>query len=222
MNKSSLRRGIKYYRSGRYKQAIDELLQVDEDPYENPELSFYLGLAYTRLEKLEEALLYLEQAITAGIDLLHLYQARMVLGYIYTITNRHKLALFEFNELVEAGYESPQVYSIMGYIAFEQKKWDLGIEYAEKAHKLDPENTNALNSLGYMLAERGIRLDEALEYCKRAVTADPRNPAYLDSLGWVQFKLGKINEARLYLRKALDSAPGNKTIAGHLRSLMNQ
>ena len=50
---------------------------------------------------------------------------------------------------------------------------------------------DALNSLGYMLAERGDRLDEAVQLLQRALKIDPENPSYLDSLGWAYFQQGK-------------------------------
>ena len=55
----------------------------------------------------------------------------------------------------------------------------------------DPQNATALNYLGYMLADRGVKLDEALGMIKKAVDLDPSNGAYLDSLGWAYFRLGK-------------------------------
>ncbi len=220
MSKGSLKRGIRLYNSKKYRQALEELLTVEDEPSENPDLSFYLGLSYTKLDLFEDALLYLEQSITAGITGLPLYQARMLLGYIYTVTKRYKLARFEFQQLLDAGYESVQLYAMMGFIAYEQKKWDVSTEYLDKAVLLDPENLNAVNSLGYVLAERGVRLDEALKLCKKAAARKPKNPAYLDSLGWVYYKLEQYPEAREYLRKALNGAPGNKTIASHLRAIM--
>ncbi len=59
----------------------------------------------------------------------------------------------------------------------------------------DPLNANAMNSLGYMLADRGMRLPEALELAQRAVKVEPDNPAYQDTLGWALFKSGKAAEA---------------------------
>ena len=60
-----------------------------------------------------------------------------------------------------------------------------------------------LNYYGYMLADRGERLDEAVTMLQRALAEDPNNPAYLDSLGWAYFKQNKLAEAEAYIRKAL-------------------
>ena len=55
----------------------------------------------------------------------------------------------------------------------------------------DPKNADALNSFGYMLAERGQKLDEAVSLVERALAIDPGNGAYLDSLGWAYYKQNK-------------------------------
>ena len=61
-----------------------------------------------------------------------------------------------------------------------------------------------LNYLGYMLADKGIRLPEALEMIRKAVEQEPMNGAYLDSLGWVYFKMGEYELAEENLRQAVE------------------
>lgn len=217
----ALSQGIELYGSGKYQLAVEKLLNSGEDPAKNPAVSYYLGLSYTKLEKYDDALLYLEQVVTSSDNILHIYQCRMILGFIYTITERYELAKFEFNELIKGGYESPQSYAALGYIAFVQKKPRRSVEFFEKALDLDPENVNAQNSLGYTLADLELELSRAETLCKRAVKSQPKNPAYFDSLGWVMFRLGKYEEAKSLLRKALDLAGNNKTIAGHLRAVID-
>ena len=200
--------------------AIKELLELDEKPSESSSIAYYLGLCYTQLEQYEDALIYLEQVVTSDGDLIHIYQSRMILSYIYTITGRYKLAEFELESLLDAGYESAQVYAAYGFVSYETKQIDEAIDYLEKALGLDPDNANALNSLGYILAENGKKLNYALSLCKKAVERGPENSAYLDSLGWVYFKLGNTREARIYLRKALNFSSGNKNIAAHMKIAM--
>ena len=66
-----------------------------------------------------------------------------------------------------------------------------------------PRMRMALNYLGYMLADRDTRLDEALGYIRRAVALDPQNGAYLDSLGWVYYKMGNYDLAEENLAPGL-------------------
>ncbi|HXH25388.1 MAG TPA: tetratricopeptide repeat protein [Vicinamibacterales bacterium] len=81
---------------------------------------------------------------------------------------------------------------------------------------IDPTNANALNYLGYLLALRGERLDEAISLVRRALDADPDNGAYLDSLGWAYFRRGDLDEAEKYLSAAAARLPENSEIQDHL------
>ena len=97
---------------------------------------------------------------------------------------------------------------------------------AEKAFRdliaKDPLDANALNYLGYMLAERGgpaDGLNEAVALIQRALTVEPDNPSYLDSLGWAYFQQGKLTLADPPLSTAADKLPKNSVIQDHLGDL---
>jgi tetratricopeptide (TPR) repeat protein len=82
-----------------------------------------------------------------------------------------------------------------------------------------PNDSAAQNYLGYMWADRGIRLDEARDLLEKAVAREPRNGAYLDSLGWVYFRLGRLEKAQSYLAEAKQRDPDDPTIEEHLGDL---
>ena len=79
-----------------------------------------------------------------------------------------------------------------------------------------PGNPIALNNLGYFLAERNTKLEEALSLIARAVKIDATNPSYLDSLGWAYFKLGQLEQAEKYLKEAARIDASSATIQEHL------
>jgi tetratricopeptide (TPR) repeat protein len=79
-----------------------------------------------------------------------------------------------------------------------------------------PNNPIAQNNLGYFLAERNEKLNEALTLIQEALKTEPDNSSYLDSLGWVYFKLGKLDLAEENLKKALKSDSASATILEHL------
>jgi tetratricopeptide (TPR) repeat protein len=89
-----------------------------------------------------------------------------------------------------------------------------------RAIEINPKNAMALNYLGYMLADRGVKLKEALGYVQRALALDPRNAAYLDSLGWAQFRLALYPDAEKSLRAALAFDGADPTIREHLGDLL--
>ena len=83
----------------------------------------------------------------------------------------------------------------------------------------DPLDANALNSLGYMLADRGERLDEAVTLVQRALKIEPRNPSFLDSLGWAYFRQGKLDRAEGPLAEAAGRLPTSSAVQDHLGDL---
>lgn len=83
---------------------------------------------------------------------------------------------------------------------------------------LNPRNDVALNALGYMLADRGQKLDEAVTLIQRALAVDPSSPSYLDSLGWAYLKQGKTLEAIDPLERATRLAESSSLLQDHLAS----
>jgi tetratricopeptide (TPR) repeat protein len=79
----------------------------------------------------------------------------------------------------------------------------------------DPSHALALNYLGYMLAERGERLDEAVSLISRALAIEPDNPSYQDSLGWAYFKQARYDLAVEQLSRAAASSADNSIIQDH-------
>jgi Flp pilus assembly protein TadD len=85
--------------------------------------------------------------------------------------------------------------------------------------ELDPKNQNAYNALGYSLAERNLRLDEAQALIAKARELAPDDPFIMDSMGWVQFRLGRLKEAESLLRQAYRMRP-DPEIAAHLGEVL--
>ena len=77
-------------------------------------------------------------------------------------------------------------------------------KYFEKSLQLSPDFAEALNYLGYMWAEHGMKLEKARGLIEKAVKAEPKNAAFLDSLGWVLFKMNQPKEALGYILKAIE------------------
>jgi tetratricopeptide (TPR) repeat protein len=128
-------------------------------------------------------------------------------------------AVNKADELSKKPEEKEYIVFLRGSIYERQKKFDLSEEMFKRVVAMDPQNAMALNYLGYMLADRGVRLDEALSYIKKAVQLDPANGAYLDSLGWAYFKLGNYDVAEEQLRKASERMGSDPTVQDHLGDL---
>jgi tetratricopeptide (TPR) repeat protein len=216
-----LEKGIHQFKMGRYAEALSSFLSVRGDAGDYPELPYYLGLCYAQLEKYDEAILYLEQVISSGKDILHSYQSRMLAGYIYAITERLELSSYEFDKLLEEGYRSASVFSALAFTQFKQNKIEDSIDSLKTALEMEPGNPNALNSMGFILADSDTDPAGGVEYCKRALGFKPDNPAYLDSLGWALYKMGNLPEAIKILKKALAISPDESEIKDHLRKVIS-
>lgn len=83
----------------------------------------------------------------------------------------------------------------------------------------EPSNAQALNALGYTLADRTQRYDEALKYIERALAVQPEDAAIIDSMGWVQYRLGNHEEAIGHLRRAMELIK-DPEIAAHLGEVL--
>ncbi|MFN5046575.1 tetratricopeptide repeat protein [Roseateles sp.] len=88
-----------------------------------------------------------------------------------------------------------------------------------KVMAIKPDYYHAYNALGYSLAERNLRLEEAKSLIAKALQYAPSEPFIVDSLGWVEFRLGNHQEALRLLRQAYASRP-DAEIAAHLGEVL--
>jgi tetratricopeptide (TPR) repeat protein len=126
--------------------------------------------------------------------------------------------LIEGQVLSGAGLHAEAYELYADALEYSPKNEDLLYSYALAAEKLgklevseaslrqilarDPDNVRALNALGYTLADRTDRYEEALTFISKAYMQKPDDPAIIDSMGWVHFRLGDLEKARYYLQQA--------------------
>lgn len=223
-NLKNLHEGILLYEKGNYSAALANFLALPSDSDTDPvELAYYLGLCYAKLKRYDDALLYLEQVVTAAGDdvdaseIKRVLQCRFLLAVIYCLSGRKKLADFELNKLLEIGYSRSSVNAALAYIAWEQGNVEKCLDYYAEALAIDENNPTALNGMGYVLACEGHDLTKALAFCKKALSMAPESAACLDSLGWVYHRMGLHSEARKYLYQAQKKDSTSKEIAMHIQ-----
>jgi len=148
------------------------------------------------------------------------------LGIIYTRAKRWKDAedaLAKAEQLSTKNDDKAYVNFLRGDLYQRQKLYDQAETEFRKVlattPPTDPQAAATLNYLGYMNADRGVKLEESLSYIKQAVTLEPSNGAYLDSLGWAYFKLGKYDLAEENLNKAAVHMSSDPTVQEHLGDL---
>ncbi|PCK09500.1 MAG: hypothetical protein COA42_03740 [Alteromonadaceae bacterium] len=109
-------------------------------------------------------------------------------------------------------YSRAMLYVRLDYISAAEQDLKRVIE-------ITPKNAAALNALGYTLADRTDRLDEARSYIEQAYALTPNDPAVLDSLGWVAFRQGNFEDSIEKLNRAIAAMPDHE-IAAHLGEVL--
>ena len=112
-------------------------------------------------------------------------------------------AIDHADKLSESPEEKEAVTFLRGAMYERMKNYDQAEAEFRAVLKLNPNSASALNYLGYMLADRNVRLNEALDMIRKAVDQEPTNSAFLDSLGWVYYRMNKLEEAEESLRRSL-------------------
>lgn len=121
-------------------------------------------------------------------------------------------ALEQYKDNIDLLYEHAM-------LAEKGRQFDLMERQLRQVIKIAPENQHAYNALGYSLAERNIRLQEAYDLIRKAVALAPEDPYIMDSLGWVEFRLGRLEQAEATLRRAY-GIKADPEIAAHLGEVL--
>ena len=126
------------------------------------------------------------------------------------------LAIDDAEKLSQSKEDKETVSFIRGAMFEKMRKFDQAEAEFRKVLAMNPENSSAMNYLGYMFADRGERLPEALQLITKALELEPGNYAYLDSLGWVFFHMGRLSEAEQQLKLSLEKSRRDPTVHDHL------
>ncbi|MBK5963478.1 hypothetical protein CCR95_05085 [Thiocystis minor] len=128
-------------------------------------------------------------------------------------------AMSVFNAALESHQDDQSLLYARALYAVNHGQMALGEQDFLRIIAADPAHADALNALGYTLADRTERYEEALGYIEKAYAVKPDEPAILDSMGWVNYRLGRYEVARDYLRRALDKMDDGE-IAAHLGEVL--
>jgi len=140
-------------------------------------------------------------------------------GDIYRNMKRFDDAMALYNGAIEKLPENNDLLYARALMAERVDRLDILFQDLKSVLKRDPDNAHAMNALGYTLADRTSRYDEALQYISKAYALLPDDAAILDSMGWVHFRLGKYEEALKHLTRAYD-LNSDAEIAAHLGEVL--
>ena len=140
-------------------------------------------------------------------------------GEILTAKNRYADAMQVYDAALAKGdFHSDLLYT-RAMLAERMGRVDVLEKDLRTILAREPDNAQALNALGYTLADSTKRYDEALTLISRALALSPKDFYVLDSMGWVLYRLGRFDEALGYLHKAR-AMRNDPEVAAHLGEVL--
>lgn len=200
----------------KYKKALRYYRKVTSGEY-YLSAQMRIGALWARQGKTDKAMAHLEQLSVETEQ--EQVQLLLLKGDIMVEAKRFAEAFEIYNKALE---DMPNNSNLLYARALTAEKLDR-LDIAERDLRViieqDPNNVQALNALGYTLADRTTRYDEALQYIQRAYELEPEDAAIVDSMGWVHYRLGRKEEALNYLRQAMEIL-SDAEIAAHLGEVL--
>lgn len=166
--------------------------------------------------------------VDEGRDYLHtlapdnaadIIRVALVEGELLREAQRPEEAMAVYDETLVLFPDTPELLYARAMVAERIDRLDILEQDLRTILRQDPDNTQALNTLGYTLADRTNRFDEAYQLVEHALRLAPNDAAILDSMGWVLYRQGRHAEALGYLRQAL-ALQNDGEIAAHLGEVL--
>ncbi len=204
----------------RINRQLDKALALGKQQFDKNPSDTNIGLVYARTladaGKTKEGAEILQKMLQADPSNIDIY---VNLSQIYLQGKKYADAEKILRRAEDRKLDSERLKFQLATIYERQKDFDKAESLFKEVLKENPKNAMVLNYIGYMLADRGVRLDEAVKYVEEALALDPNNGAYLDSLGWAFFKLNELDKAEKYLLKAVEIVKNDPVIHDHLGDL---
>lgn len=170
--------------------------------------------ADSRFDEAIDRLHALRKRFPAEVDRLTLMEAELL-----NQQNDYEGAFFVLSRALEVNPDQPELLYTRALVAESLDRLDVLEQDLKQVLEKNPNDPNALNALGYTLADRTDRYDEAQQYLDRAIELRPDDPVILDSYGWLQYRLGDLEKAINYLQRAYD-LNSDSEIAAHLGEVL--
>ena len=195
------------------KQAVARYLRVNSGEYAF-DAQLRIGILLAALGKPDEGLAKLEKLAEVHSDWNLRVKSYLAQGEILRDQKRYKEGVEMYSRALQQKRDDTLLLYARGLMAEKVDRLDMTEADLLKVISKEPDNADALNALGYTLADRTARFKEAQEYIKRAAALVPDDPAILDSLGWVSYRLGEMDEAIKWLSRAFEKLQ-DAEIAAH-------
>jgi Flp pilus assembly protein TadD len=202
--------------TGRYEVAIERYRAVPDG--ERAWLAkLRVAPMMAKLNRLPDARRYLSDLPAVTID--ERVQVRQAEAALLRDANDNTAAYAILKQALIEHPDTPDLLYDAAMVAEKLDKIDEAEERLRRVVELKPEDAQALNALGYTLVDRTPRTTEGFVLIEKAYKLAPDDPFILDSMGWASYRLGRLDDAEAYLRRAMTQRP-DAEIAAHLGEVL--
>jgi len=209
--------GLIAEKKGDMRNALKHFMKVEGN--NQGEARIHMAKILARQGKLDEARELIQhlriQSPQNGLKLL------LIEAEILRDVHRYDLAQDVYNQGLELYQDNPELLYARALNAADMGRIDRLEQDLLRILQRHPDHADALNALGYTLADKTDRLEEARGYILKALALKPDSPAILDSMGWIEYRMGNLQEALKYLQQAAAISP-DAEIASHLGEILWQ
>jgi tetratricopeptide (TPR) repeat protein len=169
-----------------------------------------------RQGKLDEARKYLQES---GLNAQQRVQFTQAEAQLLREANDYRGAYDVLGQALEKNPKSPDLLYDHAMAAEKIDRVDVLESNLRQVIQIKPDHAHAYNALGYTLADRNIRLQEAYALIEQALKIAPEDPFIMDSMGWVLYRMGQHDAALVFLKRAFELRP-DAEIAAHLGEVL--
>ena len=203
-----------------HKNAIAFYIKVKNGVYVF-EAKLRIASLFARLDRADEAIEQLKTLSEDTEDWSDRVRAYLAQGEILRSLRKYEEAFNMYSRALSFNKEDINLLYARALTADKVDRIDVAESDLLKVLSMEPKNSDALNALGYTLADRTDRYQEAREYIKKAMDLVPDDPAIMDSLGWVNYRLGDMQAALKWLSLAFEKLV-DAEIAAHYGEVLWQ
>jgi tetratricopeptide (TPR) repeat protein len=201
-----------YAGQGQVSEALEQIREINSDEEYFEESRTLGAFMLQREERYQEGVALVEEVLEKKEE----PKLLAFLANLQKDAGDSTKAISTMKRLIELEPDSDQHYFTLGVYYDQEEDRDAAIKAMKQSLKINPNNSNALNYLGYTYAEEGENLEEAERLVSKALELEPKNGYYLDSLGWIYYRQGRLPQALEKLEKAVAVVPNDAVILEHL------
>ncbi len=203
-----------YYEEKKLSDALSLLKVIPQTSSEFPDSVLLQVRILEEMDRSDQSITLLQKVVSVESVRSPLFYS--LLASIFQRQDRSDDALDTLAEAAEHYKKDEQIIYEYAILLEKNNHHDEAFSLMEKILLLNPDHPDALNFIGYSLADRNIKLELAYDYILKAGKLKPQSGYIQDSLGWIFYRLGQFKRARIELEKAIIMEPDDPFIYDHL------